>query len=255
MTTAIFVMVGVSTSIQSDATKQKDARENQEQLTLVDPMEISLDETFLHNAGTIYLTFDDGPGEHTGRLLDILKAKGVKATFFVTGAGDDELIRREYEEGHTVGLHTWSHRYDLVYPSVEAYFNDLAMVHDRVQRITGVDSRIIRFPGGSSNVISARYDGGTKIMSTLTAEVERRGYRYFDWNLSSGDAGGATTSDEVFVNIAAHLKEGDNVVLQHDIKGFSVDAVERVIDHGLANGYTFKALQTDSPGMHHGVNN
>lgn len=245
----------ISSAIQDNIIYTQENNINQNYLDLSNVKNINFEKDFKHTAGTVYLTFDDGPGEHTARLLDILKAKNVKATFFVTGAGDDSLILREYEEGHTVGLHTWSHRYDLVYQNLTAYFDDLKLVHDRVQRITGLDAKLIRFPGGSSNLISAKYDGGVRIMSTLVAEVERRGYHYFDWNIASGDAGSATTSDEVFVNIAAHLKEGANVVLQHDIKGFSVDAVERVIDYGLEHGYAFKPLTADSPGMHHGVNN
>lgn len=214
-----------------------------------------LEENFQHTAGVIYLTFDDGPGPHTARLLDILKEKNVKATFFVTGSGDDELILREHEEGHTVGLHTFTHRYDLIYTNVPAFLNDLQMIHDRVQRITGVDSRIMRFPGGSSNVVSRSYDGGARIMSTLVSEMERLGYQYFDWNISSGDAGGANSSEQVFVNVASHLKEGNNVVLMHDIKPQTVEAISQIIDFGTTNGYTFLPLKMDSFTAHHGVNN
>lgn len=213
------------------------------------------EERIANAKGVIYLTFDDGPGADTARLLDILKAKDVKATFFVTGVGDDALIKREYDEGHTVGLHSFTHRYNVIYTSVAAYFDDLNQVATRVKNITGEDAKLIRFPGGSSNTVSARYDGGARIMSTLVNEVQNRGYQYFDWNISSGDAGGANTADEVFVNVAAHLKEGPNVVLQHDIKSYSVDAVERIIDHGLSNGYIFMPLTTSSPVTHHNVNN
>ena len=136
--------------------------------------------------GTIYLTFDDGPKYGTtDAILDILKEEGIKATFFVTGYGPDELIKREYDEGHSIALHTDSHDYSAVYQSVDAYFNDLGRVSDRVKRITGEESKIIRFPGGASNTISRRYSPG--IMSILTKEVLNRGYRYYDWNVSSGD--------------------------------------------------------------------
>ena len=212
-------------------------------------------ENFQHSRGTIYLTFDDGPGAYTAKLLDILKKYDVKVTFFVTGSGDDALIQREYNEGHTVGLHTWSHRYEQLYRNVNAYFDDLNLIHDRVQKLTGFDSKIIRFPGGSSNTVSSRYDGGSRLMSTLTREVEKRGYVYFDWNVASGDAGNITTADGVYNNVVSHLQDGANVVLQHDIKDFSVNAVERIIQYGMANGYTFKPLTADSPTMHHGVNN
>ena len=201
----------------------------------------------------VYLTFDDGPGTYTGRLLDILKKYGVKATFFVTGGGDDALIKREYDEGHTVALHTNSHNYTYVYSSVENYFADLYAVRDRVQRITGYAPTLIRFPGGSSNTISAQYRRG--IMSTLVREVESRGFQYADWNISSGDAGGASTADQVYNNVISRLGEGRYVVLQHDIKGFSVDAVERIIQYGQANGYVFLPMTSNSFLAHHGVNN
>jgi len=203
----------------------------------------------------IYLTFDDGPSSYTSKLLDILKKYNVKVTFFVTGKGSDELIKREYDEGHTVGLHTNTHNYSYVYKSVENFFEDLYAVQDRVERITGHKSYIMRFPGGSSNTVSRSYDGGTKIMSVLTKEVERRGFTYFDWNVSSGDAGSTSSSDGVYNNVVSALKSSSSVVLQHDIKGFSVNAVERIIQYGLNNGYTFKPLTKSSYTAHHGINN
>lgn len=201
----------------------------------------------------VYLTFDDGPGEYTGRLLDVLAKYGIKATFFVTSRGDDNLIKREYDEGHTVALHTSSHDYAYVYSNVENYFADLYEVRDRVKRITGFEPTLIRFPGGSSNTISARYKRG--IMSTLVNEVGRRGFQYVDWNVSSGDAGGASTAAQVYNNVVSRLGEGRYVVLQHDIKGFSVDAVERIIQYGQANGYVFLPMTANSFLAHHGVNN
>lgn len=206
--------------------------------------------------GTIYLTFDDGPGSYTVELLDVLKKYGVKVTFFVTGRGDDSLILREYNEGHTIGLHTFSHDYATVYQSVDAFFDDLYAIQKRVKNITGETATLMRFPGGSSNTVSARYDGGTRIMSKLVQEVEARGFTYFDWNISSGDAANTRTSDGVFENVVNALKEGgSSVVLQHDIKDFSVRAVERIIQYGLNNGYKFERLTKDSFTAHHRVNN
>ena len=207
------------------------------------------------NGKIIYLTFDDGPSSYTSKLLDILKKYNVKATFFVTGSGSDELIKREYEEGHTIGLHTNSHNYGYIYQNADNFFKDLYAVQDRVERVTGHKSYIMRFPGGSSNTVSRSADGGTKIMSYLTNEVERRGFTYFDWNVSSGDAGATTSSDGVYSNVVNGLKYNSNVVLQHDVKGFSVNAVERIIQYGLNNGYTFRPLTAASYTAHHGVNN
>jgi len=205
--------------------------------------------------GTIYLTFDDGPGIYTTELLDILARYNVKATFFVTGVGDDALILREYNEGHAVGLHTFTHNYAYIYQNMNAFLDDLTRVQERVKRITGYTSYLMRFPGGSSNTVSARYDGGARIMSKLVAEVTRRGFTYYDWNISSGDAGETTSSNVVYANVVNRLGDGDYVVLQHDIKGFSVAAVERIIQYGLANGYDFAKLEATSFAAHHRVNN
>ena len=196
----------------------------------------------------IYLTFDDGPGAYTGQLLDVLKKYDVKATFFVTCKGDDSLIKREYDEGHTVALHTCSHNYNQIYASYSAYFKDLDQVKARVKRITGYEANIIRFPGGTSNGVSSNIS-----MKSLSKQVLDKGYYYFDWNVSSGDAGGQSTSDGVYYAVINSLKRGSSVVLQHDIKKFSVEAVERIIQYGKANGYTFERLREDSPKIRHGA--
>lgn len=208
---------------------------------------------------SIYLTFDDGPGYYTSKLLDVLKKYNVKATFFVTSQGltrgYDDVILREYQEGHTIGLHSYSHNYNI-YTNESTYFNDLYAIQNKVKQITGYTPYILRFPGGSSNTISKSYDGGSKIMSKLTKAVEAKGFRYFDWNVLSGDAGETTNTAVVVSNVISSLGTNSTyVVLQHDIKGFSVDAVESIIEFGLSHGYTFRALTMDSPTVHHRVNN
>ena len=210
----------------------------------------------LEPTGVIYLTFDDGPGAYTSALLDVLAKHNVKATFFVTCAGSDDMVVREYDEGHSVALHTCSHNYSSIYSSPDAYFEDLAAVQNRVKNLTGYTSKLIRFPGGSSNTISTRYDGGSRIMSYLAREVENRGFTYFDWNVTSGDAAGVTTPEGVYERVVNALKPGgSSVVLQHDIKGYSVDAVENIILFGKEHGYIFAKLDASSFTAHHGVNN
>lgn len=205
---------------------------------------------------TIYLTFDDGPGAYTARLLDILNKYDAKATFFVVGYNNryDDLITREYNEGHTVALHSYAHRYEKIYSSMDSYMEDLLMLNDKVKNLTGHDSKIIRFPGGSSNTISRKYNRG--IMGNLTKNIEELGFRYFDWTISSGDAGETKNTNQIVQNVTSSLKEdGLNVVLMHDIKSYSVDAVERIIQYGLANGYTFAPLTMESPITHQKINN
>lgn len=211
--------------------------------------------------GVIYLTFDDGPSDAiTKQILNILKDEGVKATFFVTTRGSDSVIKREYNEGHTVALHTASHDYKQIYSSVNNYFNDLEKVKSRVKKLTGEDAVIIRFPGGSSNTVSRNYDKGAHIMSVLTSEVLNRGYRYFDWNVDSGDAGNCVSASNksncVYKNVTKNLsKNKANVVLMHDIKSYSKDALRDIIAYGKVNGYTFKAITKDTAMVVQRINN
>ena len=207
------------------------------------------------NGKTIYLTFDDGPGVHTDRLLDVLKKYGVKVSFFVKGGSNyTSCLTRAAEEGHTVAIHTYTHNYAQIYASDAAFMADLEATQKMILECTGQTSMLTRFPGGSSNTISANYNKG--IMSRLTKKLDELGYHYFDWNVDSNDAGGAKDAEEVFNNVVKGIGNKQNsVVLQHDTKGFSVDAVERIIAWGLCNGYTFAALDANSPTCHHGVRN
>ena len=206
------------------------------------------------NGKTIYLTFDDGPGPYTAHLLDILLKYNVKATFFVTGRGDRSLIAREAREGHTVAIHSLTHDYSKVYKSEEAFFADINAINEIILQQTGAYTNLLRFPGGSSNTVSKKYCPG--IMTKLVSSVTEKGFKYFDWNVMSGDAGGAKTADKVYTNVINGIRNKSYaIVLQHDIKSFSVNAVERIIVWGKNNGYAFAPLSADSPTVHQRVNN
>lgn len=210
-------------------------------------------EVIVPDGKVIYLTFDDGPGPRTPELLDILKKYNVKATFFVVNTGYIGTIKRAAEEGHSIAIHTKTHNFRKIYASENAYYEDLYAMQDIITAHTGKVTTLLRFPGGSSNTIS-RFNWG--IMSRLTKSVVDNGFQYFDWNVDSNDAGGASTANEVFNNVINGVsKRQTSIVLQHDIKGFSIEAVERIICWGLENGYTFLPLDPTSPGCHHGVNN
>ena len=203
----------------------------------------------------VYLTFDDGPGPYTQKLLDILDKYGVKATFFVTGQrlGYKDMIGEAYRRGHTIALHTYSHQYSI-YTSEETYYADLKKIEDLCVAQTGIKPTIVRFPGGTSNGVSKQYCKG--IMTALSKSLGYHGYLYSDWNVSSGDAGGAKTKDEVANNVINGMKKCNvSIVLQHDSVGFSVDAVETIIAWGLANGYTFLPMTESTPMVHHSPNN
>ena len=205
---------------------------------------------------TIYLTFDDGPGPYTDRLLDVLAKYDVKATFFITGNYPDyfECITRAYDEGHTIAVHTFTHNYRKIYAGVGAYFEDFKACEELIHDYTGTYTKLFRFPGGSSNTVSAFNPG---IMGALATYMRDMGYYYFDWNVSSGDAKTVQIPTyEVYRNVINGCAEYETcVVLQHDVKDFSVAAVEDIIKWGLDNGYQFLPLQEDSYGARHRINN
>ena len=206
-------------------------------------------------AKTIYLTFDDGPGPYTSRLLDILAQYGAKATFFVTGTDRDysDMIGRAYREGHAIGVHTNSHDYSAIYSSEEAFFNDFFATEELIYRQTGAYTRLFRFPGGSSNTVS-RFNPG--IMTRLTQYMSDMGYKYFDWNVDSGDAWQTNKTEDVAKSVTKDCAGFRTaIVLQHDIKNYSVEAVEDILIWGLENGYQFLPLDMTSPEAHHGIAN
>ena len=211
--------------------------------------------------GVIYLTFDDGPSIYTAKILDTLSKYNIKATFFVTNNGKDSVIKREYNEGHTVALHTASHSYKKIYSSVDNYFKDLESVQNRVYKITKEKAMIIRFPGGSSNTVSKSYMKG--IMTILTNEVLVRGYHYFDWTSAVEDAGSCASKkteeakEKCVYNyfVKGLSKKRSNVVLMHDIKSYTASKLEDMIKYAIDNGYTFDKITMDTVQIHHKVNN
>jgi peptidoglycan/xylan/chitin deacetylase (PgdA/CDA1 family) len=220
---------------------------------VVEPVEVP--ETVQPDELTIYLTFDDGPGPYTEELLDILAAYNVKATFFVTCLNPEyeDMVGRAYREGHSIGVHSATHNYYQIYGSEQAYFDDFNAAQAMIYRQTGAYAQIFRFPGGSSNTVSNFNPG---IMSRLSRSMQDMGYQYYDWNVTSGDAGETTSTNEIMENIIDGCAgKKYSIVLQHDIKDYSVAAVERVIIWGLRNGYTFRALDLTSPTAHHRIAN
>lgn len=207
---------------------------------------------------TIYLTFDDGPSPRTPEVLKILKDNGVKATFFVThiNGKSSHYMKDIVAEGHTIALHSYTHDYDKIYASEEAYFADLQQISDLVYSETGVRTNLIRFPGGSSNIVS-RFNPG--IMTRLTQQVTDKGYVYFDWNVVSGDANrGGATAQQIINNCRKVSKKSDAViVLMHDSaeKRTTVEALPEVIAYYKAAGCKFAALTESTPPAHQRVAN
>ena len=206
--------------------------------------------------GTIYLTFDDGPGPYTSELLDVLDEYEVKATFFVTGQFPNyqKYIGEEYRRGHTVGIHTYTHKW-TIYKSVESYLNDFNKIEEIILSETGVKPKIFRFPGGSSNTISRKYCLG--IMSELAKKMEEQGYIYFDWHIDSGDTSKKNNSvNDIIKNMKKSLKgNGDYIVLMHDIKKNTIKALPEIIKYAKARGYKFEKITENTPVKHSKIAN
>ncbi len=177
----------------------------------------------------VYITFDDGPSSKTGEILDILKENNVKATFFVTGKEDSkyaDVYKRIVEEGHTLGMHSYSHRYSELYESLTSFQTDLHKLQTFLYETTGIWSTYYRFPGGSSNTVS-------KVnMKELINYLELENITYYDWNVASGDDRDGITSDMIVTNVMTGVPKFENsIILLHDAsdKQATIDALPEII--------------------------
>ena len=201
----------------------------------------------------VYLTFDDGPSSNTGRILDILAEYDVKATFFVVGKEEERyqpLYNRIVDEGHTLAMHSYSHKYHEIYQSKESYVEDLTKLQEFLYETTGVWCRYCRFPGGSSNTVS-KVD-----MHELIAYLDEQDMTYFDWNIVSGDASNSYISPgDIIRNCTRKIGEFDEVIiLMHDAaeKDSTVEALPGLIEQIQAMEDTkILPITDDTEPIHH----
>ena len=239
----------------SNETKHDDNKNKQESQDNkpVDPIKPYVDD----GKKVVYLSFDDGPSENTKKIMDIMDRYGVKGSFFVTGNGQpyNHYIKEAFDHGHTIGLHTFTHRYQEVYSSDQAYFADLKRIDDMVYSLIGQHSYMVRLPGGSSNTVSRRYSPG--IMTRITKEMQRRGYQYIDWNCDFGDASANRVPAAAIIKQATSCHANKIVMLAHDtaVKTTTVDALPKVIEYYKAQGYAFAPMDKNIFPAHHKLNN
>ncbi len=197
--------------------------------------------------GTIYLTFDDGPSESTDRILAILAEQNVKATFFVTGEsseGNGQRLRDIVAQGHSLGMHSDTHNYGQIYQSVEAFLDDMYRVFTLIREETGETPTLFRFPGGSIN----SYNAG--LYQELVAEMLRRGFVPYDWNMSGEDATSPQPSTaQIVQNVmrdAERMERG--FVLLHDstYKTNTVNALETIIRKLRDMGFEFDRITPET---------
>ena len=199
-----------------------------------------------------YLTFDDGPSKNTDKILDILKEKGVKATFFVVGKEGEQAKKRYQrivEEGHSIGIHSYSHDYSSIYQSMENYKSDILKLKQYLEEVTGENIWLYRFPGGSSNSVS-------KIpIEECIAFLNQEGIVYFDWNASSEDAVTVNADCNKLNNniLKDALKYDHAVILMHDLYecNGTVDGLSILIDRLVEEGYEILPITKDTKPVQH----
>jgi len=191
---------------------------------------------------TMYLTFDDGPSEeNTEKILDILKERGIKATFFLVGENvekNPEIAKRIVAEGHTIGIHSNTHDYTAIYTDVDSFVQDFEEAHRIIYDVTGVDAKLFRFPGGSIN------DYNEEVRDDIIARMEELGYIYYDWNASLGDAALNTTPEGLIANgVSTTLGRENVVMLAHDVVYNTGICLEDLLDN--LPEYEMKALSEE----------
>ena len=190
-----------------------------------------------------YLTFDDGPSPYTEEILDILSENDIKATFFVTGIsldheGREEILKREVQEGHVIGLHSYTHEYDEIYATPEVWLQDYRDIYKRVKDITGVETWCFRFPGGSYN------NHNRNTAEIIQNEMSRRGFAYWDWNCATLDAERGSTVESCIESLKDSVYADHSVVLMHDASDMTPVYLQSVINYLRSEGYTFETVET-----------
>ena len=178
---------------------------------------------------TMYLTFDDGPSEeHTDAILDILKARDIKATFFVIGESVrkyPETAKRIVEEGHVIGIHCNNHKYEDIYESAKSYVEDFEEAYAAVLEVTGVETKFFRFPGGSINAYN------NNVRDDIIKEMSAKGFIYFDWNASIEDAVKKSTPEQLITNAKeSTLGRKKVILLAHDTIYNTTQCLDEIIE-------------------------
>lgn len=178
---------------------------------------------------TMYLTFDDGPSkDYTNKVLDILKARNVKATFFLIGENArkyPDVVKRIAAEGHTIGIHCDNHNYEKLYQSADSYIQDFENARQTIYQITGVQVNIFRFPGGSVNHYNAA------VRDEIIEEMTNRGYIYFDWNASLEDAVQQSVPEQLIANaLSTTLGRKKVIMLAHDVVPNTTACLDELLD-------------------------
>lgn len=245
-----YVMLDTGTE---DSVDKVEIRDSENLMTAQNMIGEKMNDVVVSNGKRVYLTFDDGPSEHTAELLDVLAEYNVKATFFVVRNPDPSLwpmYERIVSEGHTLAMHSYSHVYNEIYDSKESFIDDVSKLREFLYDQTGIECDLYRFPGGSSNSVM-----GVDVQE-LISYLNDEGITYFDWNALSEDAVNPSLSaGELNANVMSYVRtnEGDSVVLMHDIDacGNTLEALPALIETLRKEGYTLRPIDGNTTPVQH----
>lgn len=195
---------------------------------------------------TAYLTFDDGPSDVTREIIEVLDQYKIKATFFlIAGQITDEkedIVKELVEKGHTIGIHTYSHKRKEIYSSVDACLDDFEKAYDRIYELTNIKPTVYRFPYGSQNVSVCN------ICKEVMEKMEEKGLVFYDWNVDSRDFSGSPSEYSILKNISLFSKYNEPVIIMHDSKKNKITAkvLPQVIERIKSAGYEFDTVENRS---------
>lgn len=237
---SIFLLVKVY-SLEKEIQKISDNKarlEREKETDVVKAKEKEVLPTEEPQAHKVYLTFDDGPGVNTKKILNILKKQNVKATFFVNGKEDAEakkLYKRIVKEGHTLGMHSYSHIYDSIYDSKKAFLKDFEKLYKYLYDVTGVYPELYRFPGGSS------IQSIDLPIETFVDVLNEKQVKYLDWNVISPDINDPSVTKKQMVDSITQgvAQYSTSVVLMYDVadKPMTVKSLPSIIKALKAQNY------------------
>ena len=232
-----FLLVYISNSTENNAFKSS--------LTFKPSSTLFKDGGNLNASKYVYLTFDDGPTYVvTDAILDVLKNEKVKATFFIVGKeiiGKESILKRIYTEGHSIGLHTYSHNFKKIYRSCDEFINEMEETSNKIKEITGYSPNIIRFPGGSS-----------KRLNSITLEkLHNKNFKIYDWNVVTHDGINPNLSTSQLIKGAKIIRGNENtaIILMHcnSNNKNTVKSLPNIIKYYHEQGYEFKSITKDTP--------
>lgn len=194
----------------------------------------------------IFLTFDDGPTTAvTPYILDLLKKENIKANFFVLGLRVEQnpsLVKREYDEGHFIGNHGYSHKYSKIYENMDSFFEEYDKTNNLIKSAVqneNYNSIVFRFPGG---LVGGKYND---IKHEAAQKLQERGIANIDWNALTKDAEGAKTKESLMNNFYETIKNKSSIVLlMHDAsdKILTYEVLPEIIKYCKENGYEFQTM-------------